>query len=251
VARKSAPEKGKPGSDKISPWFWVGVGAVLVALIAAWALLPVKDWLEALQAWLRNFGVGGALIFCLIYIAAVVVFAPGSLLSITAGLAYGVWGIPLAIVAATCGASLSFLISRYVMRAKIRAVLARHMRLKAVQDAVDEEGWKIVALLRLSPLVPFNLQNYAFGITNIPFLQFASATFLGIMPGAVAYVYLGIIGGATGEDELGAPQWGLLGLGLVASVLVAFLVARKAREKLRTAGIGAAGPGNKDKRGSR
>lgn len=245
MARKSAPAKGKPDSGNISPWLWVGVGALLVALISAWALLPVKDWLEALRAWLGDLGIWGALIFGLIYIVGVVVFAPGSLLSITAGLAYGAWGIPLAIVAATCGASLSFLISRYVVRARIRAVLARHMRLKAVQDAVDEEGWKIVVLLRLSPLVPFNLQNYAFGITDIPFLQFASATFFGIMPGAVAYVSLGIIGGAAGNDNLGALQWSVLGLGLAASVVVAFLIARKAREKLRTAGIGSAGTGKK------
>jgi uncharacterized membrane protein YdjX (TVP38/TMEM64 family) len=198
----------------LSAWWWVVAAALAAALVTAWLVLPLGDWLDDLRSWVSDAGPAGALIYGLIYIVAVVFFAPGSALSITAGVLYGVWGIPLVIVAATCGASLSFLISRYVLRNKVRAVLATRISLQAVENAVSEEGWKIALLLRLSPLVPFNLQNYAFGITRIPFLHFVAATLVGIIPGVVAWSILALWEtrpvtrtGARWNGDYSAPGW--------------------------------------------
>jgi uncharacterized membrane protein YdjX (TVP38/TMEM64 family) len=235
----SAPRATSKSPPSSAPhiWVWAVVAAIMTALVTAWILLPLGDWLDGIRSWVSDAGPAGALIYALIYMVAVVFFAPGSVLSITAGVLYGAWGIPLAVIAATCGASLSFLISRYALRNKVRAVLATRIRLRAVENAVSEEGWKIALLLRLSPLVPFNLQNYAFGVTRIPFLHFVAATLIGIVPGVVAYVNLGIMGNAADEADWGPLEWGILGAGVVTSILVAVIVARRARQELRAMGV--------------
>jgi uncharacterized membrane protein YdjX (TVP38/TMEM64 family) len=116
--------------------------------------------------------------------------------------------------------------------------MARRRNLAALDKAVAEDGWKIVGLLRLSPLVPFNLQNYLFGATGIPFLHFVAATFFGIIPGTALYTYFGVLGGAAGAA--GPVKWVFFAIGLAATIGVAVLIARKAKEKLREAGIGEA-----------
>src|SRR5436189_4517462 len=131
--------------------FWGGWAVVAAALVAAWFLLPVGDWVEALREWLQQRGAWGVALFALIYVVATVALVPGALLSISAGVAYGFWGIPLVIVAATIGASLAFLIARYLAHDLVRGLSRRRKGLKAVQEAVNEEGWKVVGLIRLSP----------------------------------------------------------------------------------------------------
>src|SRR5207248_10295897 len=108
--------------------------------------------------------------------------------------------------------------------------------LAALDRAGAEEGWKIVGLLRLSPLVPFKLKSYAFGATGIPFMHFVAATFFGIITGTALYIYLGVLGAAAGEA--GPLKWVFFALGLVATIAVTALIARKAKQKLRKAGLG-------------
>jgi uncharacterized membrane protein YdjX (TVP38/TMEM64 family) len=214
---------------------WIAAGLLLVAVAIGWYLLPVADWLKDLRDWIVALGFPGVVIFAMIYVAGAVILAPEALLTIVAGFAYGFWGLPIVLVAATIGASLAFLIARYVARDKVRLLLAKRRNLAALDKAVAEDGWKIVALLRLSPLIPFNLQNYLFGVTAIPLRHFVAATFVGIIPGTALYVYLGALGNQTDSAELG--KWGLFAFGLVATMVVAVLVARKARAVLRAAGI--------------
>ena len=214
---------------------WLGAALVLGAVIALWSTLPVAEWLEALRGWIVGLGLRGVVVFALIYVLGAVVLAPEALLTILAGFAYGFWGLPIVLVAATIGAAAAFLIARYLARERVRAAMARRRNLAAIDRAVAEGGWKIVGLLRLSPLVPFNLQNYLFGATGIPFLHFAAATFVGIIPGTALYTYLGMLGGAAGQA--GPIKWVLFALGLVATLGVAVLIARSARQKLREAGI--------------
>jgi uncharacterized membrane protein YdjX (TVP38/TMEM64 family) len=109
--------------------------------------------------------------------------------------------------------------------------------LQAVDKAISEKGWKVVALLRLSPLFPFNLQNYFYGVTEIKFWHYVSATLVGILPGALMYVYLGAAGetvlGTGGDaDGRGALRWGLFAAGLGATIIVTVLITRKAKAKL-------------------
>lgn len=229
-----------PQSDqKNTPWKWIIPAVVVVAVFAAWFFLPVKEWLETFSQWIESLGIWGAVVFIAVYAIATLILAPGALFTLTAGLVFGAWGFPIVMIGATLGAALSFLVARYLLREKIEQAMDKRPKFKAVDAAVTEGGWKIVLLLRLSPLVPFNLQNYFFGITEIKFWPYVASTFVGIIPGVILYLYLGAIGGAlTGDSEFGTPQWIFLGVGLVATIAMAILVTRKAKKKLEEAGVG-------------
>jgi uncharacterized membrane protein YdjX (TVP38/TMEM64 family) len=211
----------------------LGACVVLLALGVAWYLLPLSDRLSALRELIVDLGVEGIAIFAAIYIVGAIVLAPEALLTIAAGFAYGFWGLPIVLVAATTGASLAFLIARYVAREKVRRLLEKRRNIAAIDQAIAEDGWKVVAFLRLSPLIPFNLQNYLFGVTAIPFRQYVAATFAGIIPGAALYTYLGTLGNVAGDA--GPARWALFAFGLLATIAVVILVSRKARAKLRQA----------------
>ncbi len=214
---------------------WLGAGAVIIGIAVGWYLLPVSAWLDALRGWLLGLGFAGIAVFAAIYVLGAVVLAPEALLTIAAGFAYGFWGLPIVVVAATAGASLAFLIARHLARDTVRRLVEARRNIAAIDRAVAEDGWKIVALLRLSPLVPFNVQNYLFGVTAIPFRHFVAATFVGIIPGTALYTYLGVLGNAVGSG--GRAKWVLFGAGLAATAAALILIARKARAKLREAGL--------------
>ncbi len=211
--------------------------AVLFAL--SW-LFPVQAWVQAFSAWIGGLGVWGALIYAVTYAGALVVLLPAAPFTVGAGLIYGLWGFPLALVSATLGASLAFLVSRHLLRGRVARLIASRPGLRAIDRAVGEEGWRVVALLRLSPLVPFSLQNYACGASSIGFWPYVAATGLGIAPGCLLYVYLGMAGRAA-SDAGGALRWALVALGLAATAAVTLLVARRARAVLARKGVDGAG----------
>jgi len=215
---------------------WLGLALLLVLLLAAWFLLPVQAWMQAFIAGIAGLGAWGVLVYGAAYAAALVVMAPAAPFTIGAGLIYGFWGFPLALVSATVGASLAFLVSRHLVRGRVAGVVASRPSLRAVDRAVAEEGWRVVGLLRLSPLVPFNLQNYALGATSVGFWPYVAATGVGIAPGCLLYVYLGVIGKSSGG---GALKWAFVALGLAATIAVAVLVGRKARAVLERKGVDA------------
>jgi uncharacterized membrane protein YdjX (TVP38/TMEM64 family) len=223
---------------KRKPWVWLAVAGLLVAASLAWFLLPVDLWIRTFIQWIESLGVWGVVAFGLVYILGTLLLAPAVPMSIAAGLAFGAWGIPIVLVAATMGAALAFLVARYWAHAKVRGLLEKRPRLKAVANAVREEGWKVVLLLRLSPLVPFELQNYFFGITDIPFRHYVLATFVGIIPGTIVYVYLGIIVRMGGGGSGGPLTWVFFGAGLLATIAVALLITRKVKAKLDQEGFG-------------
>lgn len=224
-------------SGKSRLWVWGGGAAVLVAVCLAWFLLPLDEWAQAFQGWVTGKGAFGVAIFAAVYLVAVVVLAPVWPLSIAAGLAYGFWAILFVLLVGTVGAALAFLVSRHLVQGKARRLLEGRPKFKAVDKAASEEGWKVVMLLRLSPLVPYNLQNYLFGLTEVGFVPYVLATAVGIIPGTILYVYLGTIGKAAGKGG-GAAQWVLFGAGLAATVAVAVIVGRKAKQKLKETGVG-------------
>ena len=221
------------------PWPAIIGALALAGLVAAWVLLPVQGYITAATQWIGGLGPWGPVAYAAAYALALVVLAPGGPLSIGAGLVFGFWGVPVVLAGATAGAGLAFLVSRHLLRGRVQAMIARRPTLAAVDRAVGEEGWRIVGLLRLSPLVPFNLQNYFFGVTPIGFWPYLLATFVGIAPGAVLYVYLGIIARTSGGDA-GPFKWALVAAGLVATAAVAVLVGRKARAVLAAKGVDAA-----------
>jgi uncharacterized membrane protein YdjX (TVP38/TMEM64 family) len=225
-----ARQRRRPGSLR-----WIATGALLVAVAAAWLLLPLVDWIRAAQSWIVDLGPPGVVLFAALYAVATVLLAPGSLLTIAAGFAYGVWGLPVAIVAATIGASLAFLVARYLVRGTVRRVLETRRNLAAIDRAVAAEGWRIVLLCRLSPIVPFNVQNYLFGVTGVPFWGYAVATFVGIAPATALFAYIGAFG-ETAFDG-GPAKWAFFAAGLAAAAIAIALVMRKARTLLRQAGL--------------
>lgn len=222
-----------PHSRGSSTLLWIGAGTLVALALAAWFLFPLRAWTLALEGWFRDLGPVGVAAFVSAYVIGTLVLAPGSAMSILGGLVFGWWGIPIVVFAASIGTSLAFLIARYVARDAVASRLEGRPKLQAVDQAVDEEGWKIVALLRLSPAVPFGLQNYLFGLTSVGFWPYAIATAICIVPGTALYVSLGALGqgSATGTSG-GAGPWLLFGVGVVATVAVTILVGRKARAKL-------------------
>jgi uncharacterized membrane protein YdjX (TVP38/TMEM64 family) len=217
----------------IAALIWAAL--LLAALGIGWYLAPVRDWADMARGWFVGLGFDGIVLFAAIYVVGTVVLAPGAVMTICAGFAYGFWGLPIVLVAATIGASLAFLIARYAARDRVRRLLERRRKIAAIDQAIAEDGWKIAALLRLSPLIPFNLQNYLFGVTAIPFRHFVAATFVGIVPGVALITYLGALGRIAGEG--GPASWAVLGGGLAATAVAVILIARKARTKLHEAGV--------------
>lgn len=216
---------------------WVVLGLGLVLLIIAVRFAPLARWIEALAAWTATHPLSGALLYILAYITGTLLFVPGSLLTLAAGVAFGWWGIPLALASATTGAAAAFLLARYLGRPWIEKKATAHPKFRAMDQAIGSNGWKIVALLRLSPLVPFNAANYLFGLTQIRFLPYVLATFVGMMPGAVLYVYLGHLGKVSLSSQhrhsMTPAQWTLLGIGLAATLILALYLAHIAKKTLR------------------
>jgi uncharacterized membrane protein YdjX (TVP38/TMEM64 family) len=227
-------------AEKKTPWNLFVGAALIVALFVAWFLLPVKEWIESFTQWVEALGFWGGVIYAVFYAIATVLLVPGAPLTIAAGLVFGVtMGFPIVLIGATIGAAFAFLAARHLVREKVNAMVEERPKLKAVDRAVAEEGWKIVVMVRLTPIMPFNLQNYFFGLTEIQFWHYVAATLVGIIPGVLLYLYLGAIGAATlgGGAEFGPLQWGFFGLGLVVTILAVALVTKKAKAKLEQVGV--------------
>lgn len=203
----------------------------LLAVTAIWFLLPVREWIEGFQGWITGLGALGIAVFVALYVAVTVVLGPAWALTLVAGLAYGLWGIPLVVGSATLAACLAFLIGRHLARERVKKLVDDSGKLTALNRAVGKEGWKVVGLMRLSPVFPFGLQNYLFGVTEVGFVPYALATLVGIVPGTALYVYIGTLGNVGGEG--GGPfRWALLVAGLIATFAVVWLVTKRARAEL-------------------
>jgi uncharacterized membrane protein YdjX (TVP38/TMEM64 family) len=221
------------------PWKWIGLAIVIIALLITVRVLPVTDWLTRFNYWVAHLGVWGVLLFILVYIVATVLFFPASILTIGAGFIFGVpLGTVIVSIAATAGATLAFLIARYLARDQIEHKVADNPRFERIDRAIGERGAKLVFLLRLSPLVPFSFSNYFYGLTSVKLWPYVLASWIGMLPGTLLYVYLGAAGkaglsGAAGQIS-GRSTWGyaLFGAGLIATVIVTIWVTRIARREL-------------------
>lgn len=172
---------------------------------------------QALAAWTKDAGSAAPLLFMLIYAVATVLFLPGSVITLAGGALFGpVLGTFYNLTGATLGATLAFLVSRYIASEWVAQRTGG--RLKQLINGVEEEGWRFVAFVRLVPLFPFNLLNYALGLTRIPLLQYVIASYICMLPGAIAYTYLGYAGREAVAGGEGLIQKGLLALALLAAV---------------------------------
>lgn len=221
---------------------------VFVVLLAATLLFfDVQQLFRDALAWISGLGVLGPVIFVGLYILACVLLLPGSILTLGAGAIFGFFqGAVAASAGATLGATCAFLVGRYLARDWVARRIAGSARFRAVDEAVAKEGWKIVFLTRLSPVFPFNILNYAFGLTRVGLKDYFFASWLGMIPGMFLYVYLGSLAGdlaglGAGNRERTMGEWFIYGVGLLATVAVTVFITRLAREALAKR-ISAPGP---------
>jgi uncharacterized membrane protein YdjX (TVP38/TMEM64 family) len=224
----------------------VGLGVLLALFLLAREL---GDQIPRFAAWVGSLGVWGPLVFVLGYAAAVVGLVPGSLLTLAGGAVFGlVKGSLYVFVGATLGSAGAFLVARHLARRAVEQRIARHQGFAAIDRAVGEQGLKIVLLLRLSPVFPFNLLNYGLGLTRVHFRDYLIAS-LGMIPGTVLYVYYGwvagdvaaLAGGATPEKS--GFDYAIQALGLLATVAVTVVITRIARRTLAEATAERGNPG--------
>src|SRR6266508_3421946 len=214
---------------------------IVIALFLAMKFLPVQQWLRNFNSWIGQLGTVGIFIFIGVYAAATVLLAPGAILTIGAGFAFGLWKGFLAVSAgATLGASLAFLVARFIARDKVEAIAKGNEKFRNIDNAIGKQGAKLVFLLRLSPVIPFNLSNYFYGLTGVKFWPYVLASWIGMMPGTFLYVYIGTasqaaISAAAGGEAVqhGWQYWTFISIGLAATIVVTVWVTKIARNALR------------------
>lgn len=216
----------------------IGLCFIVVLLFAG---RQVASSIPQFAEYVESRGAVGSALFVLAYAAACVAFVPGSLLTLAAGAIFGfVRGIALVYVAAVIGSAAAFLIARYLARDAVARRVERDPRFASLDRAIGVDGRRIVFLLRLSPIFPFSLLNYALGLTGVKLRDYLLAS-VGMLPGTALYVYYGRVAGDVAAAAGGAPvergasYYAVLGLGLVATIAVSTIVARTARTALARA----------------
>lgn len=224
-------------------WRKLLVAALVIGgLVALFTLLPVTTWLVTVVEWIHGQGPAGPVLFAVAYVLAAVLLLPGSVLTIGGGFAYGpLWGFALVSPVSVLAATAAFILGRTVARDWVTRRLGKDPRLAAIDAAVGKDGLKLVLLLRLSPLFPFNVLNYLLGLTRVRVRDFVLGSWIGMLPGTALYVYIGSLVTTSSELASGSrPSTGLAGhalliVGLVATLGVTVLLTRIARRALRTA----------------
>ena len=191
---------------------------LLLAGMTGWALFHRDQInLATLDAWLASLGPWAPIGYVILFALATVAFVPGVVFSLAGGALFGpLWGSLWNLTGATLGAILAFLVARYIAGDWVARKTGG--LLKRLIDGIDTEGWRFVAFVRLVPLFPFNLSNYALGLTRIPLHHYVIPTLVCMVPGAVAYTWLGYAGRGALSGDTGAVRYGLLGLGLLAAI---------------------------------
>ena len=212
-------------STEQRPWGKIVIVAGLViTILAAGQFFGVAEYLKSLVEQIEKLGALGALIFIAVYVVATVLLLPASALTLAAGAVFGLfWGYIYVSIGSVLGAAGAF-------RHWVQKQIAGNRKFAAVDEAVAQEGWKIVALTRLSPAFPFNLLNYAFGLTKIGFFPYIIASWIAMIPGTLMYVYLGSL--VKSPQGRSPSQWALLIVGLLATIGATVLITRSAKKAL-------------------
>ena len=198
----------------------------------------MQELLRNFQGWVVGLGPAGWVLYALVYAVCCVLFVPASILTLGAGALYGLGtGTGVVLAGATLGATLSFLLAKTALRKRIEGMTAGNAKFAALDRAITKEGAKIVFLVRLSPVFPFTYINYAFGLTGVRTAPYVLASFVGMIPGTFAYVYLGAAARAAASGGTDATRKALQIGGAVAAVLVSIFVARVASKAIKGAGV--------------
>jgi len=196
-------------------------------------------FLQNTLQWVNGLGALGGVVFIAIYIIATLAFLPAAILTLGAGVIFGViWGSLYVFIGATLGAVAAFLVGRYLARGWVKQKISSYKKFANIDQAVSKEGLKIVFLIRLSPLFPFNLLNYALGVTSVSLKDYFLAS-VGMIPGTIMYVYLGhlagdlaLIGNKSQPHNM-ILHWVIQIIGLIATIAVTVYVTKIAKKALK------------------
>ena len=212
-------------------------GAAVVLALAA-VFLPAREWSVALLEWARGRGVWTAALLGCAWVPVAVLLVPGTVLTFGTGFLLGLgWGVAVVSPGSTLGATAAFLVGRRLGRDWVRERIGDRRVFRGVDEAIEREGFKVVLLLRLSPLIPYNALNYALALTGVRLRDYLLGSWIGMLPGTVLYVGLGagarsLAAVVTGSGERPAAWFGLFAAGLVATAVAVWLVSRAARRAL-------------------
>jgi len=202
------------------------------------SFLSVDQYTAALLHYLQGVGPRGPLVLGAVYVLAAVLMMPGGILGIIAGFAFGLVGGTVTVsIASTLGATLAFLLGRTLARPFVQARIVRRRSLRTLDEAIGRQGFLVVLLTRLSPILPYNLLNYVYGLSRVPVRTYVLASWIGMLPGTLMYVYAGSAMRSAAEVVAGrtppSPAQGVLSaVGLAATIAVVFLIGRIAKKLL-------------------
>ncbi len=220
---------------RVSPTAVLLAGAALAAaLFAAVRLLSLGTGLRGIERWAAGLGPLGAVVYGLVYVGATLLLVPAIPLTLGAGFLFGLArGSVVVSLSSTAAAAVAFLLSRSIARLPIERLAAGSPRFRALDRAIAQGGWKVVVLLRLSPLVPFSLSNYLYGLTALRFWPYVAASWAAMLPATLLFVSLGAAGRTLASGEPRSPaQWVLLAVGILATAAATVLLSRAARREL-------------------
>ncbi len=232
-------QKPKPRTNRTLKFLIISFLIITLIFLAQYVNIPVI--LHNSILWVQSLGVFGPIAYIVIYNLATILFIPGSLLTLKGGCLFGLfWGSVYVLTAAIIGAILAFIVGRYLSRDWVSQQMNKHPKFQAIDLAVAKEGWKIVLLTRLCPIFPFNLLNYAFGVTQVSLKDYILGSF-GIIPGTVMYVYMGSLAGDLAmlnaanqptNPEAQIWQWVMQIIGLIATIAITIYMTKIAQKAL-------------------
>jgi uncharacterized membrane protein YdjX (TVP38/TMEM64 family) len=217
----------------------VALLAIILALALALFILPTKRYVVNILAWIETLGAWGPILLSTSYVVATILLLPGSILAMGAGALFGVWkGFLAMAIGAYLGACGAFLLGRTLARDWVEKKVSENARFSAIEKAIGKQGFKIVLLLRLCPLFPFNLLNYSLGLTPVRFSHYAIASLIGMIPAGLMYVYIGAVAGSLAAITAGEPVKGdnvqfFKWIGLAVTIVASVLLTRIARKSLK------------------
>lgn len=227
---------GRITGNRVRQWIWnLSWLTIVFALFYILYTLPVEDINSVVMEKVKQSGAWGPAVFVIAYIIATIAFIPGSFLTIASGTVFGLFqGLLLTSIASTVGAAIAFLIARYLAKGSISTLRSNYPTFSAIDQAIADGGWKVVALTRLSPIFPFNLQNYLYGLTSIGFWSYVITSMIAMLPGTFAFVYVGYLSKEIflQNRERTPAEWALLVVGLLATIAVTVYLTKQAKNRL-------------------
>jgi uncharacterized membrane protein YdjX (TVP38/TMEM64 family) len=219
---------------------WIALAACAAALLVAGRLLPLREWLDAFGTWIAGLGPAAFVLYAAAYVVVTLLLMPAVLLTVGAGLFFGLLpGVAVVSVGATLGAASSFLVARHLARERVAKAVSGNPRYGAIDRAIGQKGWRIVFLLRLSPLVPFVVSNYFYGLTAIRFWPYVLSSWIGMLPLTFFYVSIG----AAAREVAGSPatpagplKWALLAGGVLVTLAATAYAGKVVRGALEETG---------------